>query len=603
MFNGCPDGYSCQSRSSGVLQGYCCSAQNVCKGGAEFLIDEKSNMPKICTPGAFISCPNGYRCQRSPGSANGYCCKGDVNAVTEGCPPGEYAYTMKQQIVSCDPFNPQNKPCPDKYSCQYAIAYQRYQCCGKEPIEEEEVISLEHGCPVGQVAFVPESTGSPQVCTSSAPNSCPTGYFCQFSDKNKQFQCCAHKSGCPGDSVAYIDISGSPKECRPNLPNQCPSNYSCQMTTKEKYTCCTSEVEGQTAIPPTTMDTTMSWTTHNPKNRPGNNQKCAVNELWIDNECRPRKIGDACVLEEQCPESSKCISLICSCPRGTEEFNGKCIKSEIESLVTLLPGVLPKNMPCKTDEVEHEGKCYKRSILGSKCEISKQCFNGAECKDYICSCGLNTVGYKGRCVTKICGVNSESEPQTKDSMAVICTKSPCTSPFKCTYSPVVTDYICCKPTTSQSRNTLTFSSRNKPQRPVIGQRRIPSKTGAVKYRGKCPDGSTPLMFPRLNVPVACASGRCPKGYTCTQNMCCRTKLPIGVMHDDVKSVCPEGTFETSYYNRKDGSIMTKCGKFCQRINTIQLIFVIFRRAVINFQLSFDTLLFLKKIELSLLYTV
>uniref|UniRef100_A0AC34QSG3 BPTI/Kunitz inhibitor domain-containing protein n=2 Tax=Panagrolaimus sp. JU765 TaxID=591449 RepID=A0AC34QSG3_9BILA len=564
MHNGCPDGYSCQSRAQGVLQGYCCSAQNVCKGGSEFLIDERSHMPKICTPGAFISCPAGYRCQKSPMSANGFCCKGEINAVTEGCPPGEYAYTMKHQIVPCDPFNPQNKPCPDKYSCQYAITYQRYQCCGKEPIEEEEIISLEHGCPIGQVAFVPENVGSPQVCTSSAPNACPTGYFCQFSDKNKQFQCCAHKSGCPGDSVSYVDISGAPKECKPNLLNQCPIGYSCQMTTKDRFVCCTSDPNNPT--PMTTLTTTtMSWTTMSlPENkaRPtSSHPKCEMNELWIDGVCRTRKIGDACVLTEQCPESSQCISLICTCPRGTEEFDGRCIKNTIESLTTLIPVV--RKGSCLSDEVEFNGRCYRRASLGDKCEINKQCFNGAECRKNICSCGPNTVGYKGRCVTNICGIGSNNEPQLKDLMAVVCTKSPCSSPFKCTYSKTISDYICCKSAGNQSRLSpvKTWSKVGVPKRTATTKKVLP-KSGSVKYHGQCPDGSTPLLFPRLNVPVACGvGGKCPKNYYCVQNTCCKVRSsPIGQMYDDAVPSCPQGTTEVVYYHEKNESFTKKCGK-------------------------------------------
>lgn len=56
-------------------------ALDVCKNDAEFLIDEKTKMPRICTPGAFIACPAGYRCHKSSTSSqHGFCCKGDINA-------------------------------------------------------------------------------------------------------------------------------------------------------------------------------------------------------------------------------------------------------------------------------------------------------------------------------------------------------------------------------------------------------------------------------------------------------------------------------------------------------------------------------------------
>lgn len=69
--------------------------------------------------------------------------------------------------------------CPQHYSCQYAVAYQRYQCCGKEPIdeEEEEISGQESGCSNDQVAYFAEGSKVPQVCTASGPNTCPLGNF------------------------------------------------------------------------------------------------------------------------------------------------------------------------------------------------------------------------------------------------------------------------------------------------------------------------------------------------------------------------------------------------------------------------------------------
>jgi hypothetical protein len=156
---------------------------DVCRGGSDFLVDEKTKMPKICMIGAFMSCPTGYRCAKSHSNLTGYCCKGDIAAVTEGCPKDlPYAYTRRHQVVGCDPFNPQDKACPQHYSCQYASAFQRYQCCGKEPIDEdeEEISGQESGCSNDQVAFFAEGSKVPQVCTASGPNTCPLGMSFQF---------------------------------------------------------------------------------------------------------------------------------------------------------------------------------------------------------------------------------------------------------------------------------------------------------------------------------------------------------------------------------------------------------------------------------------
>jgi hypothetical protein len=72
------------------------------------LTDEKTKMPKVCMIGAFVSCPSGYRCSKSQNSLTGYCCKGDIVGVSEGCPKDlPFAYTRQKAIVTCDPFNPQ----------------------------------------------------------------------------------------------------------------------------------------------------------------------------------------------------------------------------------------------------------------------------------------------------------------------------------------------------------------------------------------------------------------------------------------------------------------------------------------------------------------
>ncbi|VDK57188.1 unnamed protein product, partial [Cylicostephanus goldi] len=206
----------------------------VCKDNAKYLVDDGTKMPRICIPGLLSACPAGYSCQlRMPFSTSGYCCQLSSNVVTEGCPPGEYALTNGKKLVECDPFN--GITCPSSFSCQYAVAFQRYQCCGNQPPEEQQKIEKEHGCPSSQVAFLEK--GRPMVCTSSGSN-CPFGYFCQFSDKNKQFQCCGHKAGCPRDSVAFLDLNGNPMTCSLKA-TLCPSGYICQLTEMGNHTCCT----------------------------------------------------------------------------------------------------------------------------------------------------------------------------------------------------------------------------------------------------------------------------------------------------------------------------------------------------------------------------
>lgn len=65
-----------------------------------------------------------------------------MNYFVAGCPQAEYVYVKDNKVVECDPFNPQDKGCPPKFSCQYTTAFRRYQCCGKELIEAEKPATL-----------------------------------------------------------------------------------------------------------------------------------------------------------------------------------------------------------------------------------------------------------------------------------------------------------------------------------------------------------------------------------------------------------------------------------------------------------------------------
>ncbi|KAI6187724.1 hypothetical protein M3Y98_00275600 [Aphelenchoides besseyi] len=564
--NPCPDGFSCQSRVADVLQGYCCSSQNVCRGGADFLIDETTKMPKICMPGAFVSCPTGYRCYKSPGSTSGYCCKGDNNmAITEGCPPGEFAYTRKREIVNCDPFNMQDKGCPMHYSCQYALAFQRYQCCGKEPIDEDEEIYAESGCLHDQVAFIAEGTKTPQVCTASGPNTCPLGYFCQFSDKNKQFQCCAHKGGCPDNGVAYIGISGQPETCKFGLNDSCPHGYSCQQTRENRDICCTkndnktTETNAESKKNNTKEESSVD-NKHEGEDdvnggdtREANHEKlisriattaprvhtiCRPNEHLRNGICMPRKIGDSCVSNDQCPRTSVCLNHVCHCPEGTKQEHNVCIPDVDESTSSSistdnsrslggnLEGVEEmesKARKCKADEIIYRGHCLKRAELGETCVTKEQCLNGAHCYRGKCRCPTNKAAYQGVCIENACGGNQFRLPQLdQDTSVIICAddREICTLPHRCTYSKVVSDYICCKSASVHRQIPTTLPSVFVPLMPIATTRR-PRVIPSTRRRKRCPNDELPLMFVHTEQPVKCTPQRgCPKDYFCTKNICC-----------------------------------------------------------------------------------
>ena len=86
--NQCPNGYTCQSDVPGAFQGYCCSGNYLCPNKAEFYLEENTQMPRSCTLGAFITCPNGYSCQSTQNEfTTGFCCKGEVASISGLSPP------------------------------------------------------------------------------------------------------------------------------------------------------------------------------------------------------------------------------------------------------------------------------------------------------------------------------------------------------------------------------------------------------------------------------------------------------------------------------------------------------------------------------------
>lgn len=560
--NSCPDGYSCQSRTKNVLQGFCCSARNVCKGDAEFLMDEKSKMPRICTPGAFVSCPVGYRCHKShPSATNGFCCKGEINAISEGCPPGEYAYAKKNEIVACDPFNLENKGCPATFSCQFAVAFQRYQCCGKDPIEEDEIEQEELGCPLSQVAFVEDER--PVVCTVSALNTCPTGYFCQFSDKNKQFQCCGHKSGCPGDSVAYLDLTGAAQECSPKVGN-CPQEYSCQKTKLGKNICCTGlprsaiSSRDRPIVANATTTTTAATTTIGKKT---GKSVCPEDMILSNGECRIRGAVDSpCLLHNQCTSGAECVAQKCKCANGYSHVAGRCERDPAYTSTTMVTS--RKVLECAQGQVEMNGTCVPKATAGAACQTDQECHFGTTCgPEKLCTCPEGFTMFKERCLNDdlLCERKGSPVLGGPNRTLIECSKTKCTKPAMCLYSKSVTTYICCSKATLKSmKPTVKRPVQRPPMRRILTVAR-PIMATQRKTTAKCRDGRTPMLFPQNQMPLQCSQKKgCSQGYTCENRMCCpsgRVKrlepCPRGflMVEIDGKSACQCSTSPSCRHHR------------------------------------------------------
>ncbi|ETN70498.1 Kunitz/Bovine pancreatic trypsin inhibitor domain protein [Necator americanus] len=472
--NQCPTGYSCQSDVPGAFQGYCCSASHICPNKAEFYLEENSQMPRSCTVGAFITCPTGYSCQSTQSEfTTGHCCKGEIASVSDGCPPNEYVFMKDNQIAACDPFNPPNAPCPNGYSCQWSLSNQRYQCCGATPITTPKSIAA-LGCPNNQVAYRDVATNAPRICTAASQN-CPTGYFCQFSTANNQFQCCGMSGGCPNDSVAFIGITGEPQSCAIGQ-STCPKGYSCQRSISGLQLCCT------------TSELT-----------------CTGNQVAVDGACLNRvAFGEACTNQVQCPTSSICKNGRCGCPDGQSFVNGAC------------------QAGCGENEVDVKGVCLRKVEIGEPCEADEQCQGGSTCDGGHCECPDSEEKVDGVCVKKmgsrkvttcpIAGQMPYIDKLTTNVRFCQPAKNTCPQGYSCQFSETAQQNICC----GGSNNKTRFSkiTETGAPGPDIDTDESESETSSATTSKPevCEKGSAYLVN---GVPKQCTTSPCPSGYKCT----------------------------------------------------------------------------------------
>ncbi|VDM67453.1 unnamed protein product [Strongylus vulgaris] len=185
---------------------------------------------------------------------------------------------------------------------------------------------------------------------------CPLGYFCQFSQSNKQFQCCGIPSDCPHPMVAFIGISGEHQHCSMSGGQMCPEGYSCVKGKKGEEICC------------------------------AGGEACEVTQVSVDGRCLPlQHIGNRCEHTSQCLGGSFCIENACQCPSGMVEEKQRCV-SEIKS--------------CASNQVLFDDECFPVVSLGRACVHSIQCRGGGKCEEGVCTCPSNTVRKLERCEQK-----------------------------------------------------------------------------------------------------------------------------------------------------------------------------------------------------------
>uniref|UniRef100_A0A0N5CCW1 Kunitz/Bovine pancreatic trypsin inhibitor domain protein n=1 Tax=Strongyloides papillosus TaxID=174720 RepID=A0A0N5CCW1_STREA len=526
--NQCPKGYSCQSYLKNSFQGFCCSVNDICPNNGEFLIDPTSNQPRLCTMGSYIGCPNNYYCQKNGNENSGYCCKGAPTLKSNGCPPGEYAQISGGEIKTCDPFNVHDFPCGEGYICQWSISNMGYQCCsGQKPTEYKR----EDGCPRNQKAFYEDN--KIRTCTAGGSD-CPLGYFCEFSFKNVQFQCCATSGGCPGNSVAFIGIDGEPEKCVLGQ-SQCKRGYSCQRTESNSFHCCTTGIV---------------------------EEECKEDEIMYEGKCLKMVIvGDRCENNIQCLGGGICLGGSCVCPKRTTLIDGTCQP-------------IPE---CLENQVLIDKVCYDKMDIEGSCVSHIQCPKTSFCIQKICSCRRNEhYNYdKGKCVKETSPVVVPSKKKVKKvkfrrmkpklSLPTIDYQSIKTNVIstldlymnEC-YNRTLRPFIDPKTDKSQycspKTNTcpLGYTCEMNLSRQVFiccGKKNINEELNNLSNEDKvCPKGRVPYLL--NGVPQKCTKTRCYNGYQCVytsyEYYCCsesilESDIPIQNSISMLSEICPRGT--------------------------------------------------------------
>ncbi|ETN80022.1 Kunitz/Bovine pancreatic trypsin inhibitor domain protein [Necator americanus] len=388
--NVCSNGFSCQSRTKGVTQGFCCSKKTIVPWDTAVKCLSFSQAPDFV---AKLAASKGQvrRDLHLP--------RRKINSlIIEGCPPGEHVLTKIGEIVACDPFNGSDGRCPPTYSCQYAILLERYQCCGGQSSVEEETMREEgYGCPPSQVAFL--LNNEIVLCTSSE-NKCPLGYFCQFSAKNKQYQCCGQRSGCPGSSMAFLDLPGEAKRCLQGM-KMCPTGYSCQMTKRGDFLCCSD---------------------------------MAVKDSFRINVT---VTSDVSTLTKALPKQTSTVSAGPLQDRETQNY----------SRIVCEPNAHPINTECR---LVNNTSIGTETIRG-RCSENTQCNSETICRSR-CRCVAGTIYYKNRCLANLCGAQWEPVTDTDHGVIECIGGVMCPRGSSCKFSTTISSYLCCRPNRTAAVN-------------------------------------------------------------------------------------------------------------------------------------------------------
>ncbi|CAD6192838.1 unnamed protein product [Caenorhabditis auriculariae] len=589
LLNSCPNSYSCMSDVPGAFQGYCCSQHPICPGEVQFHVDEKSQMPTTCSSDSFAFCPQGFTCQQQPETSNFFCCAGqEKEGVNDGCPPSQFAFVEESgEVKSCDPFDSEANSCPIEYTCQWSLKNQKYQCCGTRPIRNVKPMALDDGCPTKQFALIDRRNNMTRVCTAGEEKSCPVGFFCQFSSKKGQFQCCGQSGGCPGHRAAYIAVDGNAQECLPG-PDMCADGYECVKSTNSKKNICCSKEEND----------------------------CAENELMINGVCRVRvKPGGGCQRDDECVGGSSCLEHVCTCPPHRVDLKGECVDKD-----------------CSKNQIRIEGRCEKRAVIGEQCKNSLQCSSNSKCLEGVCDCGKGEAAEGNTCVktsekssnsttttsssiksrpsttsSNICSDKNEKPLYEKGSSKLLTCSleddDDCPNGFSCESSDVAEQTVCCgrgpEEKSKKVRPTKTTQHCPTGMAPYLVNGRAKScassscpygyqckfsvlrkdyyccskqhkKTSSSRIPGGGCERGMALLYPSTQEPVQCdplARG-CPHGYLCLPHLvtkrfqCCSVDANRDrqITKEEVEVECP--SYMVKVEKEVEGTLTTACAKSC-----------------------------------------
>ncbi|CAJ0599943.1 unnamed protein product [Cylicocyclus nassatus] len=230
---------------------------------------------------------------------------------------------------------------------------------------------------------------------------------------------------------------------------------------------------------------------------------CPLNQVMVNGQCMPTVgIGLRCSYTQQCLGNSVCVSNLCQCPTGSNNYNGKCTSPE-----------------CQQNQILVNNQCLPLAVVGGRCTYNEQCTGNSECANGYCRCPDGSAPTNGICngqgsVCKTYQVSVNNQCLDKVSIGQSCTNTAqcianarCTSVCECNY-PSVYDGTSCV-------TGITYCS-----------------PGTVSVTGRC--------FPLVRLGQSCQnSAQCMSFGTCSNGVCvcqvnaivinnvCRTNEEIG----------------------------------------------------------------------------